>query len=145
MGFGNPYGDPYDVSLVGKFVDILNTLGSDVISLADTIGISNPVNIHYLFSNLTKEFPKIELGAHLHSNPNTAREKIEAAFNAGCRRFDSAIRGYGGCPMANDDLVGNIATETLVSFFDSKSVSHSLNREALIASQAFADSIFPGH
>jgi hydroxymethylglutaryl-CoA lyase len=145
MGFGNPYGDPYDVSLVGKFVDVLNTLGADVVSLADTIGVSNPENIRYLFSNLTKEFPKIELGAHLHSNPMTAVEKIEAAFNAGCRRFDSAIRGYGGCPMADDDLVGNIATETLISFLDSKKVLLSLNRGALIAAQAFADSIFPAH
>jgi hydroxymethylglutaryl-CoA lyase len=145
MGFGNPYGDPYDVSLVGKFVDVLNTLGADVVSLADTIGVSNPENIRYLFSNLTKEFPKIELGAHLHSNPTTAVEKIEAAFNAGCTRFDSAIRGYGGCPMADDDLVGNIATETLISFLDSKTVSLSLDREAFIAAQAFADSIFPVH
>jgi hydroxymethylglutaryl-CoA lyase len=145
MGFGNPYGDPYDVSLVGKFVDVLNTLGADVVSLADTIGMSNPENIRYLFSNLTKEFPKIELGAHLHSNPATAMEKIEAAFNAGCTRFDSAIRGYGGCPMADDDLVGNIATETLISFLDSKTVSLSLDREAFIAAQAFADSIFPAH
>jgi hydroxymethylglutaryl-CoA lyase len=145
MGFGNPYGDPYDVSLVGKFVDVLNTLGADVVSLADTIGVSNPENIRYLFSNLTKEFPKLELGAHLHSNPTTAVEKIEAAFNAGCMRFDSAIRGYGGCPMADDDLVGNIATETLISFLDSKTVSLSLDREAFIAAQAFADSIFPVH
>jgi hydroxymethylglutaryl-CoA lyase len=145
MGFGNPYGDPYDVSLVGKFVDVLNTLGADVISLADTIGVSNPENIRYLFSNLTKEFPKIELGAHLHSHPNTAAEKIDAAFSAGCTRFDSAIRGYGGCPMADDDLVGNIATEALISFLDSKSVSLSLDREALLTAQAFADSIFPNH
>jgi hydroxymethylglutaryl-CoA lyase len=145
MGFGNPYGDPYDVSLVGKFVDVLNTLGADVVSLADTIGVSNPENIRYLFSNLTKEFPKIELGVHLHSNPNTAVEKIEAAFSAGCTRFDSAIRGYGGCPMADDDLVGNIATESLISFLDSKAVSLSLDREAFIAAQAFADLIFPAH
>lgn len=145
MGFGNPYGDPYDVSLVGKFVDVLATLGADVISLADTIGVSNPDNIKFLFSNLTKEFPKIELGAHLHSNPLTALEKIEAAFDSGCRRFDGAIRGFGGCPMANDDLVGNIATETLVSFFDSKNVSLDLDRDKFQKAQAQADAIFPAH
>jgi hydroxymethylglutaryl-CoA lyase len=143
MGFGNPYGDPYDVSLVGKFVDILVTLGSDVISLADTVGVSDPGNIEYLFSNLIKQFPQTELGAHLHSTPQTAKEKIHAAFQSGCRRFDGALRGYGGCPMAKDELVGNIATETIVSYMDEKNIPVTLNRKALSAAQMLADSIFP--
>jgi hydroxymethylglutaryl-CoA lyase len=98
MGFGNPYGDPYSVDLVGKFVDILVTLGSSVISLADTIGVSQPEDISFLFSSLSKQYPSVELGAHLHSTPASAVEKIEAAYIAGCRRFDGAIRGFGGCP-----------------------------------------------
>jgi len=143
MGFGNPYGDPYDVTLVSKFVDILVTLGSDVVSLADTVGVSDPGNIQYLFSNLMKQFPKTELGAHLHSTPQTAKEKIHAAFQSGCRRFDGALRGYGGCPMAKDELVGNIATEAIVSYMDEKNTPVTLNRKALSEAQVLADSIFP--
>jgi hydroxymethylglutaryl-CoA lyase len=145
MGFGNPYGDPYDVALVGKFVDILVTLGSDVVSLADTIGVSDPANIRYLFTNLAKQFPKTELGAHLHSTPQTAKEKIDAAFEAGCRRFDGAIHGYGGCPMAKDELVGNIATETIFAYLDEKSVPLAVNRQAFTEAQALADITFPAH
>jgi hydroxymethylglutaryl-CoA lyase len=145
MGFGNPYGDPYEVSLVGNFVDILATLGSEIISLADTIGVSDPENIGFLFSNLSKQFPKIELGAHLHSTPQTAREKIDAAFKAGCRRFDGAIRGFGGCPMAEDDLVGNIATETILAYLREQHVSLNLNDEAFGASLLLADKTFPAH
>lgn len=145
MGFGNPYGDPYDVALVGQFVDILVTLGSDVVSLADTIGVSTPENIRYLFTNLAKQFPKTEVGAHLHSTPQTAKEKIRAAYEAGCRRFDGAIRGYGGCPMAKDELVGNIATETIFAYLDEQNVTFSADRKAFAEAQALADAIFPGH
>jgi hydroxymethylglutaryl-CoA lyase len=145
MGFGNPYGDPYDVALVGKFVDILATLGSDVVSLADTIGISDAENIRYLFTNLAKQFPKTELGAHLHSTPQTAKEKVKAAYEAGCRRFDGAIHGYGGCPMAKDELVGNIATETIFAYLDEQAVPLSIDRKAFAEAQAVADRIFPGH
>lgn len=145
MGFGNPYGDPYDVTLVGQFVDILVTLGSDVVSLADTIGVSTPENIRYLFTNLAKQFPKTEVGVHLHSTPQTAKEKIRAAYEAGCRRFDGAIRGYGGCPMAKDELVGNIATETIFAYLDEQNVTFSADRKAFAEAQALADAIFPGH
>ncbi|MBT1697804.1 hydroxymethylglutaryl-CoA lyase [Fulvivirgaceae bacterium PWU4] len=145
MGFGNPYGDSYDVALVGQFVDILVTLGSDVVSLADTIGVSTPENIRYLFANLAKQFPKTEVGAHLHSTPQTAKEKIRAAYEAGCRRFDGAIRGYGGCPMAKDELVGNIATETIFAYLDEQNVTFSADRKAFAEAQALADVIFPGH
>lgn len=145
MGFGNPYGDPYDINLVRQFVDILITLGSDVISLADTVGVADPKGIGFLFSSLSKEFPRTEIGAHLHATPAAAREKIQAAFEAGCKRFDGAIRGFGGCPMANDALVGNLATETIVSYLDDKKIPLTLNRDAFVESLALADSIFPAH
>ena len=143
MGFGNPYGDPYSVDLVGKFSDVLATLGVTVISLADTIGVSTPENITYLFTTLTKQFPYVEIGAHLHSNPSTALEKIVAAYDAGCRRFDGAIRGFGGCPMAEDELVGNIATETIIDFLRSRSVSTGIDESKFTAAQAIADKVFP--
>jgi hydroxymethylglutaryl-CoA lyase len=145
MGFGNPYNDPYDVKLVAQFVDILATLGVKIISLADTIGVSTPENIGYLFTSLSKQFPEIELGAHLHSNPATAREKIDAAFEAGCRRFDGAIRGFGGCPMAKDDLVGNIATETILACLRDREISSGLNEIAFAESLVLADRTFAVH
>jgi hydroxymethylglutaryl-CoA lyase len=145
MGFGNPYNDPYDVKLVAQFVDILATLGVKIVSLADTIGVSTPENIGYLFTSLSKQFPEIELGAHLHSNPATAREKIDAAFEAGCRRFDGAIRGFGGCPMAKDDLVGNIATETILACLRDREISTGLNEIAFAESLVLADNTFAAH
>lgn len=145
MGFGNPYGDPYDFDLVEQFTDILKTLGISIISLADTIGISNTENISHLFSNLSRQFPGVEFGVHLHSNPITARDKIDAAFKAGCRRFDGAIHGFGGCPMANDDLVGNIATEAILSYLHDNRIETGINRALFNEAQALADSIFPSH
>ena len=145
MGFGNPYKDPYDVSLVSKFVDVLMTLGTDVISIADTIGVADPQNIHSLLSSLSKQFPAIEPGIHLHSTPQTAKEKIDAAYRAGCRRFDGAIRGYGGCPMANDALVGNIATETIVSYLAEQGVAPGIDLKAFGEAQRLADTIFPAN
>jgi hydroxymethylglutaryl-CoA lyase len=144
MGFGNPYGDPYDVSLIGKFVDILATLDIRIISLSDTIGVSTPEQIRYLFKNLSEQFPDIEFGAHLHSNPFTAAEKIEAAFDAGCMRFDGALKGFGGCPMAEDELVGNLATEKILEYLDSRNAAPPLDRIELQKAMALADSIFPG-
>jgi hydroxymethylglutaryl-CoA lyase len=145
MGFGNPYNDPYDVDLVGKFVDVLVTLGSDVISLADTIGVSEPSNITYLFSTLTKQYPGVELGAHLHSTPSTSRGKIEAAYQAGCRRFDGAIKGFGGCPMAKDELVGNLATENIIDYLDSVGQDTGIDKQQFAESLQMADEIFPKH
>lgn len=143
MGFGNPYGDPYDTAVVEKFTDILATLDVEIISLADTIGVSQPDQIEYLLSNLTSKFPKIEFGAHLHSTPLTRLEKIEAAFNAGCQRFDGAIKGFGGCPMAKDELVGNMATETILSFLKSKGAAPGLNYVAFEKAVKLAEEIFP--
>lgn len=142
MGFGNPYKDPYDVSIVSQFVDILATLDVQVISLADTIGVSKPNQITFLFEQLRNKFPKIEFGAHLHSNPSSALEKIEAAFNAGCNRFDGALKGWGGCPMAEDELVGNLATETILGFLTSKNARPNLNDEALGDALRMADQLF---
>jgi hydroxymethylglutaryl-CoA lyase len=145
MGFGNPYNDPYDVSLVGQFVDILVTLGSDVISLSDTIGVSTPQTISFLFETLTKQYPAVEIGAHLHSNPGTSIEKVRAAFNAGCRRFDGAIKGFGGCPMADDELVGNLATEGIISFLEMEGVQLNLDKTAFGRALDMADEIFLKH
>ena len=145
MGFGNPYGDVYDVEVVGKFVDILSTLEVKIVSLADTIGVSTPDQIQYLFSTLSRQFPAIEFGAHLHSNPATAEEKIEAALNAGCKRFDGAIKGFGGCPMAEDELVGNLATETILNCLDKIGTSPDLNYDAFQKAMIMADDIFPKH
>ncbi len=145
MGFGNPYGDRYDYDLVAQFAGILHTLDVKIISLSDTIGVSQPDQIKHLFTSLTKHYPSIEFGAHLHSNPATAIEKTEAAFASGCQRFDGAIKGFGGCPMAEDELVGNLATETLISFMDKQSVPLNLDREALKKAMALADSTFPNH
>lgn len=145
MGFGNPYGDLYDVEVVGKFVDILSTLDVKIVSLADTIGVSTPGQIHYLFSTLSNQFPEIELGVHLHSNPATAEEKIEAAVKAGCQRFDGAIKGFGGCPMAEDELVGNLATETILNWLDKMGTSPTLNTDAFQKALVMADYIFPKH
>lgn len=143
MGFGNPYGDPYDVTLVVQFADILKTLGVRIVSLADTIGVAEPSGISALFSDLSKSFPDIEFGAHLHSRPESSFEKIAAAYYAGCRRFDGAIKGYGGCPMARDELVGNIATETTLSFLDSINIETGIDRKAFMEAQAIADTLFP--
>lgn len=143
MGFGNPYGDPYDLTVAGKFVDILSTLEISIVSLADTIGVSKPDQIRYLFTNLAKDFPSIEFGAHLHSNPNSAIEKIGAAFESGCTRFDGAIKGFGGCPMAEDELVGNLATETILSFLESRKEAPNLDMVAFAESMRIADEIFP--
>jgi hydroxymethylglutaryl-CoA lyase len=142
MGFGNPYGDPFDMSVVENFAEILSTLGIEIISLADTIGLAQPDQISYIFKSLTKRFTKIEFGAHLHSHPSTSFEKIEAAYFSGCQRFDGAIKGFGGCPMANDDLVGNMATETILSFLDSKGDAPLINRDEFNVSLKMADAIF---
>ncbi len=120
MGFGNPYGDPWNVEIVGEWTEKLSKMGVKILSLSDTVGSSTPEVIQYLFSHLIPKYPEIEFGAHLHTTPDKWFEKIDAAYNAGCRRFDGAIQGFGGCPMARDVLTGNMPTEKLVSYFTSK-------------------------
>ncbi|GFD79184.1 MULTISPECIES: hydroxymethylglutaryl-CoA lyase [Tenacibaculum] len=122
MGFGNPYGDPWSVEIVGEWTEKLSSFGVKILSLSDTIGSSTPEDIDYLFSNLIPSYPQIEFGAHLHTTPVKWHEKVDSAFKAGCRRFDGAIKGYGGCPMAKDDLTGNMPTEKLLSYFTSNKV-----------------------
>lgn len=117
MGFGNPYGDPWNVEIVGEWTQKLSDMGVKILSLSDTVGSSTPDVISYLFSNLIPQYPQIEFGAHLHTTPDKWFEKIDAAYKAGCRRYDGAIQGFGGCPMAKDDLTGNMPTEKLLSYF----------------------------
>ncbi|MBT8278243.1 MAG: hydroxymethylglutaryl-CoA lyase [Bacteroidia bacterium] len=117
MGFGNPYGDPWNVEIVGEWTEKLIDLGINILSLSDTIGTSDAENIDYLFSNLIPKFPKVEFGAHLHTTPSSWYKKVDAAYKAGCRRFDGAIQGFGGCPMAKDELTGNMPTEQLLKYF----------------------------
>lgn len=117
MGFGNPYGDPWNVEIVGEWTEKLAKMGVKILSLSDTIGSSTPEVISYLFSNLIPKYPNIEFGAHLHTTPDKWHEKIDAAYLAGCRRYDGAIQGFGGCPMAKDDLTGNMPTEKMLSYF----------------------------
>ncbi|MBD0823925.1 hydroxymethylglutaryl-CoA lyase [Aestuariibaculum marinum] len=120
MGFGNPYGDPWNVDIVGEWTERLHKMGVKILSLSDTIGSSNPESIQYLFSHLIPQYSQIEFGAHLHTTPATWFEKIDSAYKAGCKRFDGAIQGFGGCPMAKDELIGNMPTEKLLSYFTSK-------------------------
>lgn len=145
MGFGNPYNDPYDVDMVLGFVDVLKTLGSDIISIADTIGIATPEKITYLFTTVLKQFPTLEIGAHLHSTPHTAVEKIKAAHKSGCKRFDGAIHGFGGCPMADDVLVGNLATEEIVAYLENRGLITGINSNEFEKASLMATEIFPKH
>ncbi|MEO9481907.1 MAG: hydroxymethylglutaryl-CoA lyase [Ekhidna sp.] len=142
MGFGNPYGDPYEMGYVGEFVDKLDSMEVQIISLADTIGVSDPKNISMLFETLIPKFPHIEFGAHLHSTPDTIVEKLAAAYESGCRRMDGAIRGFGGCPMAKDDLTGNMATEKMLAYFESKEVMTGVDMEQFEEAMKLTPSIF---
>lgn len=144
MGFGNPYGDEWNVEIVQKWADRLVQMGVKVLQLSDTIGVAKPDSIRYLFSNLLPEYPDVEIGAHLHTTPTTWLEKIEAAYESGCRRFDGAIRGYGGCPMAADDLTGNMPTENMCWYFKKQDALDLYWEEFLFALNA-ANDIFPEH
>lgn len=143
MGFGNPYGDPWNVDIVQRWVSELKGLGIHIFSLSDTIGCSNPDNIAYLFSSLIPAHPDLEFGAHLHTQAHNWREKIQSAWDNGCRRFDGALRGFGGCPMAKDDLTGNVAMENLIFFLDDIGATPSIDRSAFAKSMAMTDLVFP--
>ena len=123
MGFGNPYGDPWNVEIVGEWTERLSKMGVKILSLSDTVGSSTPDVIEYLFSNLIPHYSHIEFGAHLHTTPDKWFEKVNAAYRAGCVRFDGAIQGFGGCPMAKDDLTGNMPTEKMLSYFTTEKAS----------------------
>ena len=117
MAFGNPYGENYHPDIVAELTEKLHKLGAGIIAFSDTIGVSDPLNITPLFSTLISEYPTIEFGAHFHTTPDKWEEKIDAAYKNGCKRFDATIKGYGGCPMANNKLIGNIPTEKLITYF----------------------------
>jgi len=127
MGFGNPYGDPWNIDIVGEWTEKLSNMGVKILSLSDTVGSSTPEIITYLFSELIIKYPSIEFGAHLHTTTTKWKEKISAAYLAGCRRFDGAIQGFGGCPMAKDDLTGNLPTEKILSYFAAEKVNTNVN------------------
>ncbi|MCF6360337.1 MAG: hydroxymethylglutaryl-CoA lyase [Cyclobacteriaceae bacterium] len=139
MAFGNPYNDPYSIDYLEQFTDVLTTLGVDVISLSDTIGIARPEQIKSIFSLFSNAYPEINFGVHLHSTKETASEKVKAALKAGCERFDGAILGYGGCPMAKDELVGNIDTRVIIEEANSScGAKPTLNMDAFIEAESFA-------
>lgn len=127
MGFGNPYGDPWNVDIVGEWTEKLAGMGAKILSLSDTVGTSDAETIDYLFSNLIPKYPQIEFGAHLHTTPTKWHEKIDAAYKAGCRRFDGAVQGFGGCPMAKDELTGNMPTEKMLSYFTERKADSGVN------------------
>ena len=142
MAFGNPYGDPWDVDIVGEWADRLQSMGVEILSLSDTIGSSKSESISYLFSNLIPKFPHIEFGAHLHTHPNSWYEKLNAAYKAGCHRFDGAIQGFGGCPMASDSLTGNMPTEKIISYLNSEKIKTNLNVLAFESAHNEASKLF---
>ncbi len=127
MGFGNPYGEPWNPDIVSNWVQKLVNMGIQIISLSDTVGTSTPETITYLFETLIPKYPQVTFGAHLHTTPSTWFDKVDAAYKAGCRRFDGAIQGFGGCPMAKDELVGNMPTEKMVSYFTAEKARHGVN------------------
>lgn len=142
MGFGNPYGDPWNTEIVGEWTEKLATMGVKIVSLSDTIGSSTPEMISYLFSNLIPEYPAIEFGAHLHTTPDSWFEKIDAAYKAGCRRFDGAIQGFGGCPMATNHLTGNMPTEKLLSYFTAQKATTNLSPMSFESAYNEASKVF---
>jgi len=143
MAFGNPYGDEWSSDITIKWTQRLSQMGIMHFSLADTIGVSNPENINYMFSSLIPALPDLEIGAHLHTTPDKWKEKVEAAYNSGCRSFDSAIKGFGGCPMASDKLTGNMPTENLLSFFKEKNIETGINMQAFEKASLLALKTFP--
>ncbi|HQQ98580.1 MAG TPA: hydroxymethylglutaryl-CoA lyase [Cyclobacteriaceae bacterium] len=145
MGFGNPYGDPYNPEQVVGMVKTLQSMGVSIISLADTIGMATPQEIGNLFSGLRQEFPTLETGVHLHARAATAANKIQAALQAGCRRMDGALLGFGGCPMAEDELVGNIPTELLLSTLAKNNIDYAIRQQALDRSLRLANQVFLTH
>ena len=144
MGFGDPYGDPWNLDIVGEWTERLVKMGVKTLSLSDTIGCATPESIQYLFSNLIPQYAHIEFGAHLHTSFTTAISKIEAAFNAGCKRFDGAIKGYGGCPMAKDELTGNMPTEKLLTYFTTNGIQNNLNPMVFESAYNAALRVFEG-
>ena len=142
MGFGNPYGDIYSEEIVFNWVNKMVELGIQTVSLADTVGVAKPEQVYSMTKYLVEQLPKIEIGVHLHSRPDNWKEKLDAAINAGCKRFDGALNGFGGCPMANDDLVGNMRTEWMIDYFKENKITDDLDKHALAKSLQLASEVF---
>ena len=142
MGFGNPYGDLYNEEIVFEWVDKLTALDIGIISLADTVGLATPMQVESVAGYLIKQLPQTEIGVHLHSTSFSWKEKADAALKAGCIRFDGALKGIGGCPMAGDDLVGNMNTELMIPYFQKLGLINDINEDALIKSLQMASEIF---
>ena len=142
MAFGNPYGDLYDEDIVFNWVEKLVELDIDIISLADTVGVASPEQVYDMTTYLVESLPATETGVHLHSTSENWQQKLDAAVKAGCNRFDGALKGIGGCPMANNELVGNMNTERMISYFETNNIATGLNKEALAESLMIAGEIF---
>jgi hydroxymethylglutaryl-CoA lyase len=142
MGFGNPYGDRYSEEIVFEWVNKLVAMDIGIISLADTVGVATPEQVYDMTEYLVDSLPSIEIGVHLHSTPDNWKEKLEAAAKAGCKRFDGALKGIGGCPMADDELVGNMNSELMIGYFEENGLIRELNKEALQESLRIAGEIF---
>lgn len=142
MGFGNPYGDDWNEEIVFGWARQINGIGVQILSVADTVGLATAEQVEQIVSFLIQELPQVETGVHLHSTYTNWKEKLEAAYNAGCRRFDGALKGIGGCPMAGNELVGNMNTEWMIEFFEQKGVLPQINRQALQNSIEIASEIF---
>ncbi|AGA80067.1 hydroxymethylglutaryl-CoA lyase [Echinicola vietnamensis] len=142
MGFGNPYGEPFSADLVAEFVGKLDELGVKVIALSDTIGAADPALIEEVFKTNTQAYPEIEFGGHFHSRAEHIAEKVEAGLRGGCRRFDGAINGFGGCPMAKDELVGNVATEALIEVLEKNGYDLGMNQEEFGEAMKLAKFVF---
>lgn len=145
MGFGNPYGDEWNVDYAAVWIDKIQSMGVEIISLADTVGVAKEADISYLFEGVIQKFPKVEFGAHLHTTPGNWQNKLAAAYDAGCRRFDTAIRGFGGCPMATDKLTGNLATENAVQYLSGKLKNLTIDIQKLNDCILFSNRIFNEH
>lgn len=142
MAFGNPYGDPYSEGIVFKWVEQMIRMGIETISLADTVGVATPEQVYEITRMLVSVLPNTEIGVHLHSRRHNWKEKIDAALRANCRRFDGALKGIGGCPMANDELIGNMNTELLVPYFEELHLLDGIDKLALSEASALANEIF---
>jgi hydroxymethylglutaryl-CoA lyase len=145
MGFGNPYGDPYDESVIGHWIEKMQAIGVKIVSLADTVGLATTEQVKRITGAAINSFPEMEIGVHLHSTPAGLEDKLQAALAAGCSRFDGALKGIGGCPMANNALVGNMDTERMIAYFERQNISQTLNMDALAGATQLAGQIFMQH
>ena len=142
MGFGNPYGDAFNVEIVADWAEKMSNLGIKIIALSDTVGLADAQTIKELYTSLLPVYPHIEFGGHFHANQENWHKKIQTAYEAGCQRFDGAIGGFGGCPMAEDELVGNINTQNMINFFESEGIKLNLNKNEFDKSVKMSQEIF---